>query len=134
MLTGDSSAADQLLRARRALGIADLLERSRLRPKDDDAYYPSQPIPESEDMDAYCETVSTVLKDADGPLGCTSIEWPPLLCRRRPACCPQMRERRLCYQSRKMPTRGRIPVSAQASRLARACSTSNLRCRVLNGR
>lgn len=41
-----------------ALGIADLLKRSRLRPKEDDAYYPSQPIPQSEDMDAYCETVS----------------------------------------------------------------------------
>ena len=62
VLPGDSSAADQLLRPTCALGIADLLQRSRLRPKDDDAYYPSQPIPQSEDMKVYCETVSIACK------------------------------------------------------------------------
>ena len=62
MDAGDSSAANQLLRSMRTLVIADLLERSRSRPKDDDAYYPSQPLPQSEDMDMYCETVSILLE------------------------------------------------------------------------
>ena len=60
-----TSAANQLLRAIHTRGIADLLVRSQLRPKDDDAYYPSQPIPESEDMDIYCEQEEASMLPSD---------------------------------------------------------------------
>eukprot|EP00891_Asterochloris_glomerata_P000024 jgi/Astpho2/24/Aster-x0886 len=60
---GKRGSRGKSIRGRQA--SEDLLKRSRLRPKEDDAYYPSQPIPQSEDMDAYCETEEPSMLPSD---------------------------------------------------------------------